>query len=74
MTDPVTGIQGARVVTGGDAKGGGASSEHKKKRQSAPQGDVVDISTEARKKNTPPPKGVLEYLLDLADRLLKPGK
>lgn len=67
MTDPVKGIGGTEGTAAGRGySGGGFSGQHKKKGSPAPQGDLIEISQDARDRATgKAKKGLMEYLKDL---------
>lgn len=67
MTDPVKGVSGSEGTSaGGSYSGGKFSAGHKKKAASAPQGDLIEISQDARDRSTgKKKKGLLEYLKEL---------
>lgn len=67
MTDPVKGVSGAQGATaGGSYSGGSFSGHHKKRGANVPQGDLIEISQDARDRSTgKTKKGILEYLREL---------
>ena len=67
MTDPVKGISGAQGTSAGGSYSGGSFSEgHKKRGAPAPQGDLIEISRDARERSTGKKKrGILEYLKEM---------
>ena len=64
MTDPVKGIGGAQGTSAGGSYSGGSFSEHHKKSgASGPQGDLIEISQDARDRSKGKTKSrILEYL------------
>lgn len=67
MTDPVKGISGTQGTSaGGNYSGGSFSEGHKKRGAPAPQGDLIEISRDARERSTgKKKKGLLEYLKEM---------
>lgn len=67
MTDSVKEISGSQGVSaGGSYRGGSFSGEHKKSGGHSPQGDVVEISKDARELSTGgKKKSLLKYLKEL---------
>jgi hypothetical protein len=67
MTDPVEGVSGSQGTSAGGSYSGGRSPEHHNKREGpAPQGDLIEISQDARDRSAGKKrKGILEYLKDL---------
>lgn len=67
MTDPIKSIGGApSTAAGGSYSGGSPSEEHRKKSPAAPQGDLVEISQDARDRSSGKKrKNILEYLKEI---------
>lgn len=67
MTDPVKGISGAQGASaGGSYSGGGYSGDHKRRSAPAPQGDLIEISQDARDRSKGSTrKSILDYLKEL---------
>lgn len=67
MTDPVKGISGTQGTSaGGNYSGGSFPEGHKKRGAPAQQGDLIEISQDARERSTgKKKKGLLEYLKEM---------
>jgi hypothetical protein len=67
MTEPVTSVSGAQGTSaGGSYSGGNRQDGHKKKGPVPPQGDLIEISEDARSRSEGnKSKGIIEYLKEL---------
>lgn len=67
MTDPVSGISGAKETSpGGTYSGGSFAEEHEKRKTRTPEHDLVEISQDAKDRSSgKKQRGIIESLKEL---------